>query len=75
MTGNEYHKSVGDPIDHNARVASKDPAMKDPETISAVYERIDNQFEELQERCRNTDEWNHIVEEQRLNDQAYFILA
>ncbi len=49
--------------------------MKDLKAISAAYERVDNHFEELQESFHDTEVQGRIKEEQRLNDQAYFILV
>ena len=51
-------------------------AVKNLKTISAAYERIDDHVEEVRrERFPNSEELVRIEAEQRLNNQAYFILA
>ena len=56
-------------------MAGRNSAVKNLKTISAVYERIDDHFEEMRERFPNSDELVRIEEEQRLNNQAYFVMA
>ena len=46
--------------------------------IAAAYERVDNHFDDLRDRFDATGDEagrDHVEREQRLNDQAWFVLA
>lgn len=50
--------------------------MKDLEAIAAVYEQIDNFLESCRDAAGGTGESDErIALKQRINDQAYFVLA
>ena len=48
--------------------------MSDLRSIAALYEQVDNHFDDLRD---NFDEAGRerVEQEQRINDQAYFVLA
>ena len=52
--------------------------MSNLQAISALYEEIDNQFDDLRDRFAEADDMvgrDRVEQEQRINDQVYFVLA
>ena len=52
--------------------------MSDLEAIAALFQQVDNSLEGLRERhdaAGEADERDRVARRQRLNEQAYFVLA
>ena len=52
--------------------------MSDLEAIAALYQQVDNSLEDLRDQCDaagEAEERDRIARQQRLNEQAYFVLA
>ncbi len=52
--------------------------MSDLEAIAALYQQVDNYLEDLRDRydaAGEAEERDRIARQQRLNEQAYFVLA
>jgi hypothetical protein len=52
--------------------------VNDLPAIAALYEQVDNYFDDLRDRCDAAGdgaERDRVEREQRINDQAYFVLA
>ncbi len=52
--------------------------MSNLQEISALYEKIDNHFDDLRDRfvrVGNITARDRVEKEQKINDQAYFVLA
>lgn len=51
--------------------------MRDIQAIAALYEQVDNFLETLRdtEETARDDARDHVAQKQRINDQAYFLLA
>ena len=52
--------------------------MNDLPAIAALYDQVDNYFDDLRDRCDaagDDAERDRVEREQRINDQAYFVLA
>lgn len=52
--------------------------MSNLQAISALYVKIDNHLDDLRDRFAEADDMvgrDRVEQEQRINDQAYFVLA
>ena len=49
--------------------------MSDLEAIASLYQQVDNSLDVLRERCDAAEERDRVARQQRLNEQAYFVLA
>ena len=52
--------------------------MSDLDAIAALFQQVDNSLEDLRERheaASEADERDRVARQQRLNEQAYFVLA
>ena len=49
--------------------------MSDIDAIATLYQQVDNFLEGLRDRARESEERSRIVYQQKLNEQACFVLA
>ena len=52
--------------------------MTDLDAIAALFQQVDNSLEDLREQheaAGEADERDHVGRQQKLNEQAYFVLA
>ena len=49
--------------------------MSDLAAIVALYQQVDNSLDALRERCDADEERDRVARQQRLNEQAWFVLA
>ena len=52
--------------------------MRDLDAIAALYQQVDNSLEDLRDRydtAGDSEERERVARQQRLNEQAYFVLA